>query len=321
VRCVVESAPLGIGGALRRARAYLDDSFLLLDGNRLLDINLNDLAAPPLGASLARLALCKVPDTSRADRIDLAGLRIVALHEKGIGSHGLINGGIYLFSKTCLELLPRGGSSIEQDLLPYLIKQGLLEGREYVGLCLDIGMPSDFAAAQALVPRSRRRPAAFLDRDGVLNEDDHYICRPEQIRWIQGAKEAVKQLNDAGYYVLVVTNQSGVARGLYDEEQVDKLHDWMQQELRSVGGHIDAFYYCPHHPDFTGPCACRKPEPGMVLQALSDWPVVKERSFLVGDKGRDIQAAENAGINGYLFPGGDLASFIGNVLKSSRDQA
>jgi len=127
-----------------------------------------------------------------------------------------------------------------------------------------------------------------LDRDGVLNEDANYVSLPEEVRWVSGAKSAVKRLNELGYYVFVVTNQAGVARGYYTESSVNALHDWMQQELRGVGGHIDAFYFCPHHPDFTGPCACRKPEPGMILQALNGWPIVQETSFLVGDKEWDV---------------------------------
>ena len=125
------------------------------------------------------------------------------------------------------------------------------------------------------------RPAAFLDRDGVLNVDTEYTHRIDELEWIPGAQQAVKLLNDAGYHVLVVTNQSGVARGFYEESAIDIFHQHMQQELARHGAHIDAFYYCPHHPDgtvkaFKLTCLCRKPGVGMLASRLKA-PVVPVR--------------------------------------------
>jgi len=310
LRCVVEGEQLGTGGALLHAQRYLDEQFVLLNGDTLFDINLNDLVTPPLQTALARIALRRVSDTARFGRVILDGGYIVTMQEKGISGDGLINGGIYYLTKPAIGLLPAGVSSLEQDLFPKLIAEGRLEGREYAGFFLDIGIPADFEAAQTSVPGSLRRPAVFLDRDGVLNEDVNYVSMPEEIRWIDGAKAAVKRLNDQGYYVFVVTNQAGIARGYYDAHRVNSLHAWMQQELRAVGAHIDAFYICPHHPDFNGACNCRKPEPGMILQAMNEWPILKKRCFLIGDKTWDVEAAERAGIRGYLFAGGNLNEML-----------
>ena len=319
LRCVVEEMPLGTGGALRHARELLDDHFILLNGDTLFDINLNDLALPVIGEGFVRVALRRVPDTSRYGRIVLAGEKITAMQEKGFSGEGLINGGVYLLAKGCLDFLPEGRSSLEQDLFPRLIEDQRIGGREYTGFFLDIGIPVDFEAAQASVPNSRLRPAAFLDRDGVLNEDTHYVFRPEQVRWIEGAKAAVKQLNDAGYYVFVVTNQAGIARGYYDGSQVNALHDWMQQELRMVGAHVDAFYYCPHHPDFGPTCSCRKPEPGMILRALEEWPVNIKQSVLIGDKESDIESANRVGIPGYRFESSQrLDKLIHEIIATRR---
>ncbi len=151
-----------------------------------------------------------------------------------------------------------------------------------------------------------RRPAAFLDRDGVLNVDHGYTHRSEQFEWIDGAPEAVRLLNEAGYYVLVVTNQSGIARGYYTEEAVKALHAHMQKDLASYGAHVDAFYFCPHHPEGTIKalaihCQCRKPAPGMLEQAASEWPIDRSASFLVGDKYEDMSAAKAFGIRGIKF--------------------
>jgi lipopolysaccharide heptosyltransferase II len=164
------------------------------------------------------------------------------------------------------------------------------------------------------------KPAVFFDRDGVLNEDKGYLYRSEDVKWLPGAIEAIKVLNNRGWYVFVVTNQSGIARGYYQEDDVENLHRWMNQELSKHGAHIDGFYYCPHHPEKGNPpyvqhCSCRKPEPGLVLQALADWPVDKRQSFMVGDKESDLEAAKAAGINGHLFTNGNLQAFIDVIIK------
>lgn len=160
------------------------------------------------------------------------------------------------------------------------------------------------------------RPALFLDRDGVLNEDQGYVYRWEDFRWIAGAREAVAAFNRAGWLVFVVTNQSGVGRGYYSEDDMHALHRRMTQELAAADAHIDAFYHAPQHPEAATDAyrhpdpPDRKPNPGMILRALAEWPVDRGRSILVGDKPSDLEAATRAGIRGLLFPGGDLAAFL-----------
>jgi D-glycero-D-manno-heptose 1,7-bisphosphate phosphatase len=151
-----------------------------------------------------------------------------------------------------------------------------------------------------------KQPAAFLDRDGVLNVDRGYTHRPDDLEMIPDTAEAVRLLNEAGYYVFVVTNQSGVARGFYPEAAIDQVHKHMQGILKKEGAHIDAFYYCPHHPDgtvkeFAISCRCRKPGPGMLEQAARDWPIDLSRSFLIGDRDHDLIAAAEFNIPGIKF--------------------
>jgi D-glycero-D-manno-heptose 1,7-bisphosphate phosphatase len=162
-------------------------------------------------------------------------------------------------------------------------------------------------------------PAVFFDRDGVLFADTGYLHRPDQVAWMPGAFDAIRELNAQGHLVFVVTNQSGVARGLYTEADIHTLHAWMSGELAAHGAHIDAFAYCPHHPQATlasyrRDCDCRKPRPGMIEALLSDWPVDRSRSLLIGDRDTDIAAARAAGLPGYRFPGGNLLEFMRSVL-------
>ena len=166
----------------------------------------------------------------------------------------------------------------------------------------------------------KRHPAIFFDRDGVLNIDHGYTYRSEEFEWVVGAKKAIQHFNQQGYYVFVVTNQSGIARGFYTEEEVQKLHAFMNKELSEEGAHINAFYYCPHHmegivPKYTMACQCRKPMPGMLLQAIEEWRIDPATSLMIGDRPSDIEAAKAAGIPGYLFSGKDLYKYVKGIIK------
>jgi D-glycero-D-manno-heptose 1,7-bisphosphate phosphatase len=161
----------------------------------------------------------------------------------------------------------------------------------------------------------KTRPAIFFDRDGVLNKDRDYVYKIDDWYWIEGAIEAIKRCNELDYYVFVVTNQSGIGRGYYTEEDVHTIHTYMEDELKNHGAHIDAIRYCPHHRDaliieYQMECKCRKPAPGMLRDLLSCWPVDISRSVLVGDKPTDLEAAKQAGIEALLYKGGNLHAFL-----------
>lgn len=160
-----------------------------------------------------------------------------------------------------------------------------------------------------------RRPAIFFDRDGTLNVDTGYLYQPEAFRWIKDAPAAIRWANGHGYLVVVVTNQSGVARGLYTEADVKKLHRWMNENLAPMGAHIDAFYYCPHHPEGTvaryrKTCDCRKPGTALVEEACRALHIDKRASFFIGDADRDMECAARAGLLGIKYESGSLLTVL-----------
>lgn len=165
------------------------------------------------------------------------------------------------------------------------------------------------------------KSAIFFDRDGVLNEEVGYLHEVEKFKWIDGAIDSIKFCNYNGILAVVVTNQSGVARGIYTEDDVKKIHSHMQNELKNFGAHIDAFYYCPHHPEgkvtaYRKICDCRKPKPGLILRACRDLNIDPSTSIMIGDGQRDIEAGENAGLKySLLFNGGNLFNSIKDKLQ------
>jgi D,D-heptose 1,7-bisphosphate phosphatase len=321
IEAAVEPAPAGTAGALRLAADRLDECFFLANGDSLFDCNWLSLRPGPHDAApwTVRMMLARGIAGERYGRIQADRGLVTSFTDRGDLPDRPINAGIYLVCKSILDAIGSLPCSIENDVLPVLAARSLVHGVIATGAFIDIGIPSDFERAQRAVPEIVRRPAVILDRDGVLNADLGYVHRIDQFQWIDGARDAVRWLNDEGIYVFVATNQAGVARGYYDEPAVHALHGWMQRELQRAGAHVDAIEYCPFHVDgvvekYRLASPMRKPGPGMIQKLLGEWSVEHSRSLLIGDKESDVAAAAAAGIPGHLFGGGNLLDFVRRLV-------
>lgn len=332
LRVLVEPSPRGTGGALRFALPELSETFLLLNGDTWIDADLAHFlfASEQLRRSqpetVIQILLHHVDDMTRFGGVAFEGHRVIAFREKDpqAGAQpGYVNAGVYCISREIVKAIPADGVvSLETDILTPLVSAGRVAAHlaPKGSYFIDIGVPESYARAQHELEEARRRPALFLDRDGTLNHDSGYTHLVSDLRWIEGAREAIRLANESGYYVFVVTNQAGVARGLYSEDAVLDFHRAMQSSLFEIGAHVDAIEWCPHHPqaalsEYRHNSARRKPAPGMLLDLMGIFPVKREASLMVGDAPSDVAAAEAAGIRGVRYPGGSLLELVSREIK------
>jgi D-glycero-D-manno-heptose 1,7-bisphosphate phosphatase len=314
---VVEPEPLGTGGALAFAcRELHDDEALVLNGDTLFDFNYLDLALlrRETGARLA-LALRQVPDAHRYGAVTTDGTRALSFAEKVADGPGFVSAGVYAVETALLRSLSAAPHSFEKEVLPGLVAAGDVSARAYPGWFVDIGTHESIEYARAGIEAWRDKSAVLFDRDGVLNVDHGHVATPERFEWVPGAPEAIRDLNDRGVLAIAITNQAGIAKGYYSEEEYLRFEAWISGQLAETGAHLDATYHCPHHPDYGSDCDCRKPRPGMVLAALRDFDVDPHRAVLIGDKPSDMQAAEAAGVAGVMYDDGDLRALVERTVS------
>ena len=299
-----EDTPLLTGGAIKKAlELCLDDEVFVVNGDTLFEVNLTEMAVfyREKKADFV-MAVRLMHDFDRYGTVVInKNGRIERFLEKRPTKEGLINGGVYLIKKEFLRNTLEEVFSFEKDVLERRVRDECFYAFISDAYFIDIGVPEDYKKAQYdLKKRHIALKAIFFDRDGTINKDVGYLHRVEDLQFIKGMPEFISCWKRWGYKVIVVTNQAGIARGMYTEDDMRKLHRYMNEKLKPYGAHIDAFYYCPHHPDFTGPCHCRKPEPGMLKHAIADFELVPEQCIMFGDQPWDMEAAKKCGVTGVL---------------------
>jgi D,D-heptose 1,7-bisphosphate phosphatase len=320
-----EETPLGTAGALTLLRDSLEERFLLVNGDSLFHCDLVAVLAraEALPPDHAVMTVRRVPDTTRFGRVEAdATGRITGFREKGVPGEGLINAGVTVLPRHVLGMIDTLPFQVETGVYPRLAAAGQMQMVELDGFFIDIGLPETLAEAQTALPAALRRPAVFFDRDGVLNHDDcGYTHLVSDLRLIDGAGRAVARARALGYTTVVVTNQAGIARGIYTQDQMNAFHRALNHALRLEGGWIDSFYHCPYHPEATidalraADHPDRKPNPGMLLKAAAALEIDLAASLLIGDRESDLAAAKSAGVRGLLYSGGNLDLVLAPALQ------
>jgi len=300
-----EEKPLGTAGAIRLAVSRFEsDPVLLMNGDSYCDINLNAFwTAHSQRQAPASVALAHVKSTKRYGSVKLdSSARILEFAEKKESEGaGCINAGVYFLSREVLQSIPEGtNTSLEHDIFPRWVGRGLYG---YISLSpfLDIGTPEDFAAAETFFERineTQQRRFVVLDRDGTIIEEREYLSQPEQVSLIPGAGAALRALRQMGFGLVVITNQSGIGRGFFDQAQLERIHQRLEQLLEGEGVRLDGFYVCPHVPD--DDCDCRKPRLGLMEKAAKDLGFNPQNSIVIGDKACDIDMGRMAGALTFL---------------------
>ncbi len=302
----IEKEPLGTGGAIKQAMKKCREDFVfVLNGDTIFNADLRQMQKTARHG-FASIALKHMDNADRRGIVETKDGIVTYFKEKEPGKSGTINGGIYLIDRT-LQLSKKKTFSFEYDflekncskLIPFISD----------GYFIDIGIPEDYEKAQREIPLMPTRTVgkvAFLDRDGTININTGHLYKKEDFVFTKNATEGIKKLKEAGFYVVVISNQAGVAKGLYSEADIFELNSYINSLLRKDSIIIDKFLHCPHHPDgvvqqYTTQCDCRKPKVGMINQAIRHFgnlgiDIDLSESILIGDKDTDIQAGKNAKI-------------------------
>ena len=304
-RTVISVTPpgMGTGGALRHARPHLRGRFLLCPAKTLFSFNLARFLTEARKGHW--MLLRPLPSQDQQKEIFLDEERAVSFHKsRETAQPAGVSTGVCLFDAAICETLTET-CSLERDVLPELATNGALRGLSLPGDFYDSAHEIGLKKTLKEMSLRLRRAAVFLDRDGVINRDFGWVGTRERFEWEPGAREAVARMTDSGHHVFIVTNQSGIARGFYSENDLVALMDWVIDSIREYGGNVDDWRYCPMHPDaqierYRGHSPDRKPEPGMILDLLQRWELDPARCVLFGDQPTDMKAARAAGVRGVM---------------------
>jgi len=290
----VEKKLKGTAGALKELNKKIKNDFYLTNGDSLFDINFFDFIKNRKKNQIGIMSLVKNNNYKENKKLSSLNLNFEKKIIYSSKKSKLMNGGIYFFKKNILKLIHNKVNSLENDLLPKLIKSGKLTGKIFNSFFLDIGTPKNFSHAKKNLKKKFTKPAIFLDRDGVLNHDRGYTYKLNDLRII---KKTIKYLkNKKNYYLFIVTNQAGIAKGKYSTKAFLSFQKNLLAQLCKEKIYINDFEFCPHHPHygdkkFKQNCNCRKPKNGMIEKLFQNWPIIREKSVFIGDKDSDKIAA------------------------------
>ena len=278
---------MGTAGALNILKKKRIKDFILINGDTFLEVNLNKLVKSCGENSYGSLTLIKNKSYKSNKKLVSMGIKNnKIIYQK---KNNFMNGGVYFFKKNILKFIKNKNTSLEDQLLPGLIKKRKISGLVVKNFFLDIGTPKNFNRAKNLLLKNCTKPAAFLDRDGVINYDTGYVHKIKDFKFRPGVITGLKFLRNKNYYVFIVTNQAGIGRGIYNENQFYELQNNLKEKLQKKDIFFDDINFCPYHPDakikkYRKITDIRKPGNLMIKQIENKWHIKRKKSFMIGDK-------------------------------------
>jgi D,D-heptose 1,7-bisphosphate phosphatase len=308
IKCIEEKEYLGTSGSLKNVIKKLDKKFILCNGDTIFDINLFDFNKKLKKNDIGILACSSnQKNIKRYSKFNCKGKK-------------LVSSGIYLFQREKIKKYLISPGSLENEVINKIPKNKFKK-ISYNKKFIDIGIPKDLFRAKKILKDLEKKKCVFLDRDGVINYDYGYVHRKEKFKWKKNVIKAIKLLNDNGYLVIVISNQSGIGRGFYSHKDVEKLHTWINKKLISYGAFIDRFYFAPYfkfskNKKYRQGEEFRKPNTGMFKKAMKDFKIDKYNSYFIGDNNGDKKAAKKFKIKYFNVDNNtDLYSLIKKKLN------
>ena len=237
---------MGTGGTLLQLKKKKINDFLLINGDTIFNIKIDDFVKSLKRKDLGSIAIVAKKKNTKSFKLNNLMLRKNYVFYKRRSN--LINGGIYFFNKKIIKYLPAGYSSLENDILPKMIKKGLIKGRLYKNFFIDIGSPKYLKKTKKQLLINFKKPAVFLDRDGVINHDYGYVHKYRNFKFRTGVIKGLRQLINKNFYIFIITNQAGIAKGKFKENDFFKLHSHLKKQISKKNIYFDDIQYCPFHP-------------------------------------------------------------------------
>ena len=299
--CVREKKLLGTGGALANLIGLRVNDFVLINGDTLFDVDIKLLVNSLDKNRIGITALTKNKNQKSKKLNNL----ILKKNIIGVGKNSsLMNGGVYFFKKKIFKYIKKGNFSLENDLLPKFIKEKMINGKIFKNFFIDIGSKYYFKAAKNLLKKQYKKPAIFLDRDGVINYDYGYVHKIENFKFRPGVLNGLKYLIKKNYNIFIVTNQAGLGKQIFTEENFFKLHKKIKEKLEKLNIFFNDVQYSPFHPKaktkkYRKNLAMRKPGNKMIKNIKFNWDIDGKKSFMIGDKKTDKLAAKKSKLKFY----------------------
>ena len=316
IRCFVEKKPLGTGGALRKLKKVIKNDFFLTNGDSICDVKINEF--------FFKLKLVNtIFLTKNLSYKSNKKLSNLSINKKNkilfVKNSNMMNAGIYFFKKKILKKINSKTFSIEEEIIPNLIKKNDLNGIYVNSFFIDIGTQDNLIKANKILPVFFKRPAVFFDRDGVINHDNHYVYKIRDFKFKKNVLIALEYLIKKKYYIFVVTNQAGIAKKKFSLNKFFELHKYLKYYLNQKYINFDSVEYCPYHKDalisrFKKVSIYRKPNNGMIKKIKRNWFIQDKKSFFIGDQISDKKCAKKSKLY-FEYSKDDLFKQIKTITK------